>query len=241
MVNNRLKITLFLLYFVLSNSVQARVNSHHSKEGQTIILDISQSSLNRLYVKGLRITNIRAVKNQLVWKKDEKKGELYIAPFSKISTRPINFFLQDEAGNVYTIIARPKSIPSQSHEFIPNQLSIEKAVSWERDASYPKTVAKLIASLYNHKTPAGYLSARLAVSVVIWKETDLMLVRRVTGPRFIGETYKIKNLDSKMMVLHEQEFVRNVLNRQQKIKGVAIDDHRLAPNAFTYVHIVRTK
>ena len=41
-------------------------NVHQARDGKTIIIDISRTSLNRLYVKGMRITKIRAVKNQLV-------------------------------------------------------------------------------------------------------------------------------------------------------------------------------
>ncbi len=233
----------FVLFIGLGmfGSVLAGSNVHHARNGKTIIIDISRASLNRLYVKGLRITKIRAVKNQLVWKKDQKKGELYIAPFNKLSDRPINFFLEDESGNIYTIIARPKSIPSQSHQFVSRNISNRKAKSWERSGNYPKIVAEVIAFLYNHKTPTGYVSAHLAVPVLLWKETDFMLVRRVTGSQFIGETYRIKNIDSKVMVLHEQEFVKNAKSRDHNVKGVAIDKHRLAPDAATYVHIVRAK
>lgn len=226
---------------MISNFSQAGPNVHYEREGKTIIIDISQTSLNRLYVKGLRIHKIRSVKNQLVWKKDEKKGEIYIAPFNRLSSRPINFFVQDESGNTYTVIARPKSIPSQSHKIIPRNGSNTKAKTWEMSGSYPKIIAKLIAHLYNHKTPAGYMASRLATPVLLWKETDFLLVRRVTGSKFIGETYRIKNIDTKTMVLHEQEFVKNAKNRRHNVKGVAIDKHRLSPNDSTFVHIVRAK
>ena len=229
------------LGLVISNLVQAGSNVHKVREGKTIIIDISQTSLNRLYVKGLRIHKIRSVKNQLVWKKDEKKGEIYIAPFNRLSSRPINFFLQDESGNTYTVIARPKSIPSQSHQFVPRRISNVKAKVWEKSGSYPKIVSQLIAHLYNHKTPVGYMASRLATPVLLWKETDFLLVRRVTGSKFIGETYRIKNIDKKTMVLHEQEFVKRAKDRRQNVKGVAIDKHRLSPNDSTYVHIVRAK
>jgi len=226
---------------VVSNLIQAGSNVHHARAGNTIIIDISQTSLNRLFIKGLRIHKIRSVKNRLIWKKDKKKGEIYIAPLNRSSSRPINFFLQDESGNTYTVLARPKLIPSQSHQFVPNKFSTFKAKSWEKSGPYPGIVGQLIAHLYNHKTPAGYVASQLSTPVLLWKETDFLLVRRVTGSKFIGETYRIKNIDKKVMVLHEQEFVKIAKVRRQNVKGVAINRHRLSPNEFTFVHIVRAK
>ncbi len=231
-------LTILLMSFVCFTTAYAKIVKHKASDGKTIIMDISSKDLNRVFVKGLRLHKLRAVKNTLVLKKDDKKGQYYIMPYDRDRKRPINFFLQDEAGNVYTVIARPKDIPPQTHMIMPVSIKSLPVVSAVKSTDYHKTISDLMMHLHLRSVPQGYIGTNEIRKVMLWKETDFKQIRRLVGRRYIGETYIAKNIDTKPMTLHEKEFADNARQRNLDVKGVAVERRRLLPGEQTLVHIV---
>jgi len=118
-------------------------------------------------------------------------------------------------------------------KFVDYSTKKESAKAFEA-VPHEKVIKKLMAYLFNRKTPKGYDSI---VGNKRYKLNgfEFVLVRKIVGDRYEGSEWVLKNLTKDTVKLYEQMFYRN------GIYAIAIENPILKPGESTRLFIVSKK
>lgn len=219
----------------LSINVQA-AQEYKVSDGDVVRIKVSAHDLTRIAIKGDgRLTKVRAEREDIEVKEDKKNGQIFIRPKPSVK-KSFSFFLSDDSGATYTMLATKVDVPSQSVFLVPD-VTFKKSTGVTRFKTHPYTrsIKELMKSMATGGDPVGYNIRSVGEYVPLWKETDIYLMKMYVSKDISGEIYKLNNISSSAMQLHESEF----LNFGDNVLAVAIEQLALAQGQSTLFYIVR--
>lgn len=208
-------------------------------DGQTVAVDISQRETTRIKFSRGHIREITGniydqSSNQagdLVLKKDEVTGQIYIKPANPKHTDAINLFISTEHGT-YSVILQPRNIPLDTILF--NEPNAKQQIAQlPKVNNYERIVKQLMLSMANKIEPAGYEVQVTQFEVGLFAETRFRLVKRYVGPDFVAEVFELMNASDAEMVFSESELYK------KSVVGIAFDHVVLEPGDSTLVYLVK--
>ena len=208
-------------------------------DGQTVQVDISQHQTTRIKFAHGHIREVTGniydqSANQagdLVLKKDEVTGQIYVKPANPKDTKPINLFISTEHGT-YSIILQPRDIPLDTILFTEPRAK-QQTARLPKVNGYERMVKQLMVSMANKIQPAGYEVQVAQLEVGLFAETRFRLVRRYVGAEFIAEVYELTNVSDAEIVFTETELYK------KNVVGIAFDHVVLEPSDSTLVYLVK--
>jgi len=174
--------------------------------------------------------------NAFVKFKITKKGDEYI-----YATTPTELFVVCE-GEVYSLIATPKRIPSATIRLAPARPdTLKENMTHYRDMPLEKAVLRLIREAYLEKYPPSYRISSADVPVNLSSDliTKLVRVVEVEGVGLRLKEYLIVSQTDKKLVVSEADFLSR--NIGESIIGIAVEHHNLDPGDTTRVFIVEKR
>lgn len=258
-MNNKFFKILFLSILTVLTSSISYASSDNVTEPTVISINsnsqasvnLSETDINRLYVKDQKITSINFPDDALTSNNDAS-GAIYIN--LKINS-PFTAFITTNLGLHFSLIIIPKSIPGKIIKFIAPIPKVSKeenqkgtvviqhnsdAYAFEQSAPYERTLIRLIKDVELQKTPPGYtnIASKAFSQIGIFNLSGSVgnnagLSQTVEAGFLGGElavrVLKITNTTSKPVELFENEFYAD------GVRAVAIQQEYLKSNANTYV------
>lgn len=228
-----------ILYAVLSFiPLQAfALQEFTAKDGDTIAIKISARELTRIAVVDGRIEKYWGNTNDLEVEADKERGEIFIKP-TDFAAPAISFFIRDDAGSTYTVIAQQQNVPSETVLVKPLKTKVAQAINSDlKSQPFVEKVKRLLKGMALSAPVGGYNYTDTETIVPLWAETKITLLRTYNGSEFSGDIYKLQNLTTEKLILHENEFMDFGAN----VKAVAIESLELLQNEATLIYIVRQK
>lgn len=167
-------------------------------------------------------------------KPDVEAGELYIMPTWKTPEKT-SFFVSDDQGNVYTLVARVKDVPSDTVVLKPAHRKIAAVESNSRSNDYVREVKRLMRGMAMGEELPGYEFSETGKLVPLWQEAEIHLRVQYKNNRFVGSVYTLKNISSELMVLEEGEFAQF----GEDVRATALEKQELSPGETTRIFVVR--
>lgn len=230
-------ITPLIITVILScvNIAQA-AQEFRVKDGDTITVKISSRELTRITVDGVgRLDKVWGAAGVLEITPDKEKGEIFVRP-SRSAPTAFSFFVRDDLGATYTIVAKQHDIPSETVLLKPAAPRKSAGRGSEyRSTPYIERVKRLMKGMALGEDVAGYTFDDAEKKVPLWAETNITLRRVYTGYDLLGEIYTLENISDKEIVFHEREF----LDFGDNVQAVALEQLSLAKGETTFIYVVR--
>lgn len=201
-------------------------------DGRTVTANVSARELTRVSMADeRRIVRVWGLEERMSVEPDKDGGQVFIRPTQGPSPRPFSFFVKDDTGATYTVVAVPVDMPSDAIV-----LKASRSLNAARGDAQPfvRALKALIRSVALGSEPDGYTMAVVERPVPLWREARLVLERRYEGERS-AEVYRLTNTSDRQMRIDEREF--GVL--ADDIEAVALDQHVLEPGESTALYLVR--
>lgn len=225
-----------LLILVLFPGDAKAAQEFRVKDGDTITVKISSRELTRITVDGEgRLDKVWGSAGILEIQPDKERGEIFVRP-SPAAPTALSFFVRDDLGATYTLVAQQHDIPSET--IILKPAAPRKTVgrgSEYRSTPFVERVKRLMKGMALGDTIDGYSFDDAEKKVPLWAETNIVLRRVYTGYDLLGEIYTIQNTSDKEMVFHEREF----LDFGDYVQAVALERLELAKGETTFLYVVR--
>ena len=211
-------------------------------------IELSNTDINRIFVKNEKITSIDAPGNLLTARNDNT-GNIY----SNINGKsPFTAFVSTNLGLHFSLLISPKSVPGQTVEFdapILQSKPVDRTVviqhnanaqGFEQSAPYERTLVRLLKDVMIQKTPAGYteILPKAFSQIPIFSVSSNVansngLEQSVVGGYLGGElavrVISVKNDTSKPVQLYENQFYA------PGVRAVSISNEDLGANGKTTV------
>lgn len=230
----KLLITSILLsYSVIVFGVQKIVVT----DGEIIKIKLSEKELTRIAVDGGRIDKLWGATGILETQTDKKDGEIFLRPSSS-AAKVFSFFIRDNFGSTYTMVADQVDIPSHTILLSPtNRLS-----NFDKEKFKNRGLVSQIKQLIKVMANPGDESKKIDSKehneeIRLWKESKITLIKSYELEKIKGEVFTIKNISKEEMQLRENEF----LNFRPNVLAVAIDKSNLKQEEETKLYIVRRR
>ncbi|HGF7201888.1 type-F conjugative transfer system secretin TraK [Vibrio vulnificus] len=229
------KILVITVILSFANVAQA-AQEFRVKDGDTISVKISSRELTRITVDGVgRLDKVWGAAGVLEINPDKEKGEIFVRPLMSAPTA-FSFFVRDDLGATYTIVAKQHDIPSETVLLKPAapRKSVGRGSEY-RSTPYMERVKRLMKGMALGEEVAGYTFDDADKKVPLWAETNITLRRVYTGYDLLGEIYTLENISGKELVFHEREF----LDFGDNVQAVALEQLSLAKGETTFIYVVR--
>jgi conjugal transfer pilus assembly protein TraK len=205
-------------------------------EGKKHEVKIPATELTRIAIEGIRMRNFRFSLEELEVDQDKDAGTVYVKPLVK--NKKISVFVLSSTGATHELVMTPteglplESIiirePASRTAAKAGQKSIEKAGALE------VSVKRLVTSMArDEQVSPEYGFEKLNVPVVLWRESQFVMVGRFTARSLIGEAYKLMNTSGRLMRVAEQELYK------PGVVAVVVESQILRPGEESNVFIVR--
>jgi conjugal transfer pilus assembly protein TraK len=206
------------------------------KDGDTIAVKISSYELTRIAIHGKgRLEKVWGAVGGLEIKPDKENGEIFVQP-KEGSPASISFFVRDDLGATYTLIAQQQDIPSET--ILLKQVSTQKSKlknGEHKITPFVESIKHLIKGMaLESGLDDSYIINDLDVEVPLWKETKITLNQSYSSDALLGEIYTVENISDADMILHEREF----LNFRSNVQAVALENQALKKGGSTLLYIV---
>ena len=206
------------------------------RDGQTVTAVMSSRDLTRVSVAGAeRLERVWAPAGHLQVQPDAAQGDIFIRP-APDAPASMSFFVRDTAGGTYTIIAQQRDVPSETILLTPQRPAARPATKHPRRHLFTAVddIKRLmLAMALNRETP-GFTTEQHETPVPLWKETRILLTHTYTGFHFTGRVYRIRNVSTHPLTLHEQEFIDLVPN----VRALALRGFTLPSGDATLLYVV---
>jgi len=202
-------------------------------DGQTVTVKVSARELTRIGMAGGgRLTRVWGLEDRMQVQADKESGQIFVRPAA--GGRPFSFFVRDENGATYTLIATPVDMPSDTVLLRPRAARDRPGDGRGADDPYVARIKSLVRALARDTVPAGYTRVSVGRPVPLWQEARITMLARYEGP-LTAEVYELTNVSGAEMRLDEREFGVMADN----IRAVAIQVHALSPGESTRIYVVR--
>lgn len=205
------------------------------EEGGSYVIKVSANELSRLSVERGRIEKVWSVNTAWDVKADKESGELFVRPRDGVR-KAFSFFVKDNYGNTYTLIATPYDIPSETITLQPKRksgvgLAKKDALA---DQPYVQQLKVLIKDMVAGNFDQ-YMCEEVDQEVSLWRETKITLAHQCESPSLEADVYRIANVSGKELVMSEREFAGFGID----VQAVALERMVLQPDEWTTLYIVR--
>lgn len=232
-----MKLNIFFIMVLMFLMVPAALGMQKISvnNGELVKIKLSSRELTRITVDGGRIERFWGPSGMLESQVDKKEGELFVRP-SSLAGNAFSFFIRDNFGSTYTLVAEQVDIPSQTIILSPtNRLSSSEKEMY-KNRSVVLKIKELIKIMARNNISANKVAAQEKnEEIPLWKESRLLLIRSYQLDKLQGEVYILKNISSANMQLLESEF----LNFRTKVLAVAIEKLSLKASEETRIFLVR--
>ncbi len=204
--------------------------------GQSVAIKVSANEMTRIAMAdGGRIAHFWGLEDRVIVEPDRDEGQIFLSLFPGAPRKAFSFFIKDNRGEVYTILAAPVDIPADTVMLRPkNRNSNSKSVQPQNSNPYIKHLKVVMRQMVRGAVPDGYKPEFLSTVVPLWKETKLTLIKRYRG-NDLGEVYRLINTSRQMVRVEEREFGSLASN----IQAVSVEQHELQPGETTLVYLIR--
>lgn len=206
------------------------------QDGDSITVKISSREITRIGIAGEgRLDKIWGASGIMEVSPDTDNGEVFIKPLAG-APGTFSFFIRDDAGATYTLVATQHDIPSQTIMLRPSNLrqnSLEQA-RWQNQP-FIENVKSLMKAMALGEAAAGYQIEVRQSRVPLWRETDIRQVRAYVGFALLGEIYVVTNRTGEVIRFHEREF----MDFGEAVSAVALERLEVEPGGSTTLFVVR--
>ena len=239
---------LILILLCVSCAGQATVYSPVTisiKDDHQAEVRLSNVDINRLFVKGEKITSIQAPSGKMTAHNDTS-GSVYL---DVNGTIPFTAFVSTDTGRHFSLLIVPKSEPGQTirllaatpehFHYTPHSL---RARHYEQASPYETTLIKLLKTTMLGKIPPGYTNINIhafhAIPCMQIKPLDLdhHIQQEVTtgylGGAFAVRILNIKNNARHTIALHEADFAST------GVRAISMEDDHIEPHAKLRIYEV---
>jgi len=222
---------------VLANAapIEGR-NTLRVNDGDVVQVTISRRELTRIAVEGNgRLERIWGAAGNLEIEPDEDRGEIFIRPITR-EPYPFSFFVRDDNGATYTILATPRDVPSQTVILSPVNTREQRIArqQWQ-NKPYVDQIKGLVRAMALDEPLSGFRVQDSDSIAPLWRETVIRRNKVYTGYYLVGERYTVRNTSNEELIFNEREFV----NVGEGVVSVAIEHLELPPGRTTTLYIVR--
>lgn len=207
------------------------------KDGDTVNIKISSTELTRVSIYGEgRIEKVWGAAGILDIQPDKEKGEIFIRP-NQVAAPALSFFVRDDMGSTYTLVAIQHDIPSETVILKPKGSRVAKQFQDNyRSTPFIKTVKDLMRSMALGQDQDGYsIEFGESKEIPLWRETKIQLETTYTGYELLGEVYSVRNISDKDIVFSEKEF----LDFGDRVYAVALERLSIGIDETTLLYVVR--
>lgn len=201
-------------------------------DGKTYKVNVALTEASRITVEKGRIVRAWSMNTNWQVKEDKEAGDIYIKPANS-TRKAFSFFVQDNYGNTYTLVAVPVDTPSETIVLKPSK-RIKSAKSSNVNQPYVQRSKGMIKDMVNGEE-GSYVVTELHEEVPLWKEADIHLVKRFELNELMGEIYQIRNVSGAPMVFAEQEFA----NFGEGIVAIALERTEILSGDSGMLYVVR--
>ena len=117
----------------------------------TVLAKVSADDINVIKINGDRIAHVFSNNNAIISAPQKSlsalNGALYFRVASEFQKIPFTLGLVTEAGQNYTLLITPVSIPSETIVLNPPMAHNGVAKSWEESSPYVKTLVNLMTAI----------------------------------------------------------------------------------------------
>ncbi|WP_287962372.1 type-F conjugative transfer system secretin TraK [Alcanivorax sp.] len=222
--------------FAAESETVSNVQNLPVRDGDSITVNVSSRELTRVGISGAgRLEKVWGAAGIMEINPDRDKGEVFIRPLAG-APKSFSFFVRDDQGATYTLVATQRDIPSQTVMLSPADLRVSSydKSRW-KSQPFVINVKKLLKGMALGKDVPGYQIEPRQSKVPLWKETDIRQVRAYVGFALVGEVYLVTNNTEETLRFHEREF----MDFGEGVNAVALEKLDVAPGDFTTLYIVR--
>ena len=136
-------------------------------DGRTVTVKVSSRELTRVSMAGeRRIVRVWGLEERMTVEPDKDGGQVFVRPAQVPSPRPFSFFVKDDSGATYTLVAVPVDMPSDAIV-----LSAARPPRDERGVAQPyigvlKTLAR---AMMDGSEADGYTSVAVGRERPFWR------------------------------------------------------------------------
>ncbi len=237
-MKRQLLLTMALL--TLATEVVHAVQLIEVVSGQTATVKVSAKELTRIAMAdGARIERVWGMDEHMQVQPDADAGQVFLRPVPG-NTKAFSFFVRDDAGETYTLLALPVDMPSDTVLLRSGSRTATKASTsvgaGENTTPHVQRIKSLMRAMATGVIAEGYLPDYKREPVELWNEAKVLRTARFQG-ELLGEIYEVTNVSGTPMQLAEHEFTRLGTD----VAAVAIERHSLAPKQTTRVYVVQGK
>lgn len=205
------------------------------KDGDTVKVVLSSMDPTRIVVKQGRVDKVVGPKGALDIQADKERGEIFVKPIPG-SAQSVTFFVRDDSGSTYTLIATQQQIPGDTIELVSSTPRKATGRGAEyRATPYVERVKRLIKAMALNENLDGYGEEEQSRPVPLWKETEITLAKTYTTHDLYGEVYVITNISNDTLKFHEREF----MEFGERVQAVALERLNVRPGEATFLYVVR--
>lgn len=204
-------------------------------DGKTYSVKVSANELTRITVEKGRLEKAWSLNTNWDIKADKEGGEIFIRPKDGMS-KAFSFFIKDNYGNTYTLVAMPYDIPSETIVLQPNKRVSKTPRAVDQGQPHVVQLKSLIRDMANDAEENYMVTDRNEI-VPLWQEARITLIKQYELNDLMGEVYSLQNVSGKEMVLSEREFA----GFGEKVKAVSIESLVLQDKEGTRLYVVRAQ
>lgn len=167
------------------------------------------------------------------------QGDAFVSPTDPTPGKALSFFVRDNNGAVYGLVATVSDLPSQSILIHPEGLPLRprsSSASQERADPYLRRIKLLMRAMEYGDRSNGYNVDSVEQVVSIWAQTETVLSQRWSGGDLRGEVWNVRNRSAADLRLDESQFT----SLYPDVRAVAIDVQLLHPGSATRVQLLRS-
>lgn len=209
-------------------------------DGQSAAIKVSAREMTRIAMAdGGRIAHFWGLDGRVVVEPDRDEGQIFLRLPPGSSKKAFSFFIKDDQGYTYTILAAPVNIPADTVLLRPKNRNAgsdagKKGLGGE-PIPYIERLKELMREMVRGAVPEGYEPESISKTIPLWKETRLTLINRYRGRDYLGEVYQLSNVSKQVVRVEEREFGALAGN----IRAVSIGRHTLQPGETTAIYLIR--
>lgn len=208
-------------------------------DNDTVPLTLSSLDINRLVVKGDRISSVTCPTGFCTLPMSGGEDGAAAAPTDPQGAslialdvqEPFTLYITTEKGHSFGAFVRPMAIPAVTTVFVPLARDPQPATPFEKNSPYEETLAALMGHMIQATTPEGYTVTPIKASAYRKNQpphpANIALTPTLTyqGEALTGTVYTITNHTDNTLTLQPTSFYR------QGVKALSLSFHVLRPHS----------
>lgn len=165
-------------------------------------------------------------------------GDAFLRPIDPTPGKAFSFFVRDERGATYTLVATTADVPSHTvllHPTDPGPIAHAKP-SEDKAEPYLRRIKALVRAMAGTDKDGDFSHQAVGQIVPVWQQTEAVLDSRWTaGSDLRGEAWTFRNATQDELRLTEAQFT----GLYPDVRAVAIERQVLKAGEATRVFIIR--